>query len=52
MKVYGNTSLNADEYGELFSPYSVLFHPVHASFFLEIRLVCLLHKDLQSLLSA
>ena len=26
--IYGNTSLNTDEYGELFSPYSVVFHEV------------------------
>ena len=29
--VNGNTSLNTDEYGALFSPYSVVFHSVQCS---------------------
>ena len=30
-----NTSLNTDEYGALFSPYSVVFYPVDCIFFLR-----------------
>ena len=28
MDIYGNTSLNTDEYGALFSPYAVVFYAV------------------------
>ena len=28
LPIYGNTSLNTDEYGALFSPYSVVFYAV------------------------